>query len=185
MTAIQAPDQLRQRVSWALAQMLVIVRDAIQNDNLKTEWYTNYYDIFVRNAFANYRDILKEISFSPLMAESLTYLNSKSSAFMLANYQQITAADENFAREIMQLFTIGVNRLNIDGTPVVDLNGNEILNYDNDDITSFARVWTGFTAQTSRSNFEDNGGNKIDPMRINPAWRDRFIKTDLQKGYLG
>jgi len=98
MTALQATDQLRQRVSWALAQLLVVVRDAIQNDNLKTEWHINYYDIFVRNAFANYRDVLKQISFSPLMAESLTYLNSKSSAFMLENYQLVTAADENFAR---------------------------------------------------------------------------------------
>jgi hypothetical protein len=85
----------------------------------------------------------------------------------------------------MQLFTIGVNRLNIDGTPVVDSNGDEVLNYNNDDITSFARVWTGFTAQTSRSNFEDNGGNKIDPMRINPTWRDRFVKTNLQNGFIG
>jgi uncharacterized protein (DUF1800 family) len=98
MTALQATDQLRQRVSWALAQLLVVVRDAIQNDKLKTEWHINYYDIFVRNAFANYRDVLKQISFSPLMAESLTYLNSKSSAFMLENYQLVTAADENFAR---------------------------------------------------------------------------------------
>ncbi len=106
MTALQAADQLRQRVAWALAQLLVIVRDAIQNDDLKTESHVNYYDIFVRNAFTNYRDVLKEISFSPLMAETLTFLNSKSSAYIKTLYQYNAYPDENFSREIMQLFSI-------------------------------------------------------------------------------
>jgi uncharacterized protein (DUF1800 family) len=98
MIALHGNDQLRQRVAWALAQILVIVREDINLDDLKTEWFVNYYDIFVRNAFGNYRDILKQVSFSPLMADSLTYLNSKSSAYMLENYQLVTSADENFAR---------------------------------------------------------------------------------------
>ena len=72
----------------------------------------------------------------------------------------------------------------MDGTPAMHSNGGDILNYNNDDITSFARVWTGFTMEGPRGNVEGND-NKIDPMRINPSWRDRFVKTNLHSGYLG
>ena len=71
-----------------------------------SEWFLSYYDIFVRNAFTNYRQILKEISFNPLMAEHLSFLRSQSSAFLWEKYEIKSQADENYAREIMQLFTI-------------------------------------------------------------------------------
>jgi uncharacterized protein (DUF1800 family) len=85
----------------------------------------------------------------------------------------------------MQLFSIGVMKLNSDGSPNMDPNGNHILNYNNNEVSSFARAWTGLTVDSGRSGIEDNGGNRIDPMRINPQWRDRFVKTNLQNGYLG
>ena len=66
----------------------------------------NYYDIFVRNAFGNYRDILQEIAYSPLQAEHLTYLASKSHAYIFEDEdKRVSSADENFAREVSQLFT--------------------------------------------------------------------------------
>lgn len=95
MLALQGADQLRQRVAWALAQILVVVTEAIADQNQESEMFTSYYDIFVRNAFGNYRDVLREISYNPLMAENLSFLASKSAAYMMQRYLVKTSADEN------------------------------------------------------------------------------------------
>jgi hypothetical protein len=181
-------DQLRQRMAWALSQILVISPNQIGSKWL-TEAYANYYDVFVRHAFGNYRDILKEVAYSPLMAEMLSFLESKSTAFVLRSTGDELRPDENFAREVMQLFTIGVNQLNNDGTSKVDpSSGFPIPTYQNHDVQSFARAWTGFYRQERRSNIElggDEDVNRIDPMRINPEWRDVFPKMDLNGGFIG
>ncbi len=78
----------------------MVVTGAIGSAKGNTEWFFSYYDIFVRNAFGNYRDILREISFNPLMAENLSFLQSKSSAYLWDSNVK-AQADENFAREIM------------------------------------------------------------------------------------
>jgi len=85
------------------------------------ESFLNYYDIFVRNAFGSMKDLLTQVSFHPMMGKFLTYVDSRSpyykerySGFIGSN------ADENYARELMQLFTIGLDKLNRDGTPVVE-----------------------------------------------------------------
>ena len=96
-------DQLCQRVAWTLAQLLVVARGAISVQGSHTEPFLTYYDIFTKNAFGNYRDVLKEISYSPLMAENLSFLQSKSAAYMWEHLDKVAFADENFAREIMQL----------------------------------------------------------------------------------
>lgn len=114
-----------------------------------TETFVNFYDIFVRNAFGNYKDILREVSYSPLMADMLTYYESKSTEYIYNKYGRIQFADENFAREIMQLFSIGLVELSSDGTMKLDKNDIPIPTYSNDDITEYARVWTGFTRQVS------------------------------------
>ena len=150
----------------------------------------NYYDIMVRNAFGNYRDVLKESSFSPLMAEHLTYLASKSHGYVYEDDNgRIISPDENFAREIMQLFSIGLLALNEDGTPKRDEYGTLIETYTNEDIMSFARAWTGFQRHDPRGNYEDDttGGsrNRLDPLYIDERWRDRFPKSDLTGGYIG
>ena len=75
-----------------LAKILVVVKDAIGSQDGKAEWFLVYYDIFVRNAFSNYRDVLKEVSYNPLMAENLSFLRSKSAAYMLERYQVQTSA---------------------------------------------------------------------------------------------
>ncbi len=84
MIALEASDQLRQRVAWAFAQILVIVKSAEIGE---TEGFLYFYDIFVRNAFGNYRDILREVSYNTYMAETLTFIGSKSSAYMLERYR--------------------------------------------------------------------------------------------------
>ncbi len=170
--------------SRALSQILVISPAAMESYN--TEIFLSYYDIFVRNAFGNYRDILREVSYSPQMAIMLTYFESKSSEYTWTNGQK-QYADENFAREIMQLFTIGLLKLNLDGSPLLDNQGNKILTYTNDDITEYARAWTGFTQQAPRGNVEDRDDTKngIDPMRISALWRDHFPKLGLDGKHIG
>lgn len=106
---------------------------------LYTDWM-NLYDIYVRNAFGNYRDIIKEIAYSPMMGEMLTYMNSKSMGWeWLFNQALVHHADENFARELMQLFSIGLYELNQDGSRKLDENGNFLRTYSNDDIMEYAR----------------------------------------------
>ena len=92
---------------------------------------------------------------------------------------------QNFAREIMQLFTMGIKKLNMDGSLKLDRNGNSELAYTNDDIMSYCRAWTGFDLQASRSNIENGKHNRLDPMRIEAQWRDRFPKTVTLGGYIG
>ena len=79
--ALNAPDQLRQRVAWALSQILAISPGSIDT-GFSTEVFMNYYDIFVRHAFGNYRDILKEVAYSPMMAEMLSYVKSQSTSYI-------------------------------------------------------------------------------------------------------
>lgn len=78
------------------------------------------------------------------MAEMLTYHQSKSSEYTWKTQSKSQYADENFAREVMQLFTVGINKINIDGTLKLDSQGNPSLVYSNEDIIEYSRAWTGF-----------------------------------------
>ena len=179
---LSAPDQLRQRVAWGLSQLMIISREGLGRATEAETWAT-YYDIFVRNAFGNYRDVLREVAYSPMMGVYLTYRQNKAFAALK------TYPDENFAREVMQLFTIGLWRLAEDGTRLRDARGDPVATYGNDDVVAFARVWTGFDYQSWRGNVEAEDGytsrNLIDPMQIKAGWRDRLPKTRLDAGYLG
>ena len=86
----------------------------------------------------------------------------------------------------MQLFSIGLYMLNMDGTRLLDPDTNEpIPTYDNKNIQTFARAWTGFYRTEVRGNIEEDINNRIDPMSINGYWRDAHPKIDLKKGYIG
>lgn len=182
-------DQLRQRMAWALAQIVTTVPANIDGyDN--TEIYAHYYDIFVQHAFGNYRDILGKTSYSPLMAEHLSYLKSKSHSYVYEfENKRNSRADENFAREVMQLFSIGLVLLNDDGTPILDTDGNPIQTYTNEDIESLARAWTGFDRNAVRGNYEEHytgtSSNRLDPMQIISDYRDPFPKSNLNGGFIG
>ena len=151
--ALTANDQLRQRIAWALAQIFVVTENDINNE-LYSEIWANYYDIFVRHAFGDFRSILKEVSLSPMMGEMLTFIGTKSLAYNVEESGSMLFPDENFAREIWQLFTIGLWKLNLDGTQVLDNSGMPIETYSNKDIVSMARGWTGLDKQASRTNYE-------------------------------
>jgi uncharacterized protein (DUF1800 family) len=92
---LKATDQLRMRQAWALSQIFVVNVDGVGRTQ-EAELYANYNDIFVRNAFGNYRDIMREVSFSPVMGAMLSFTYTKSIGY--AGF----FPDENYAREIMQ-----------------------------------------------------------------------------------
>ena len=133
---MNAEDQLRQRTAYALSQILVISSEGtLGNYGLGV---SDYYEILLRNAFGNYKDILKEVTTHVAMGSYLSHLNNPK-ADLAANIHP----DENYAREVMQLFSIGLNKLNIDGSNQLDGNGDAIPTYDNNDIKELAKVFTG------------------------------------------
>ncbi|MEO5713383.1 MAG: DUF1800 family protein [Luteolibacter sp.] len=135
--AVSGEDQLRQRVAFALSEILVVSRrDA--NLEEKAEAITNYYDTLSKNALGNYGDLLRDVTFHPAMGWYLSHAGNQKADPSIPRYP-----DENYAREIMQLFTIGLWELNPDGSRKLDGNGEPIPTYDNGDITELARVFTG------------------------------------------
>lgn len=138
------------------------------------------YDIFVRHSFGNYRDVLKETSYSPIMGEMLTYRDSKSTGYTWITEANLKYPDENFAREVMQLFSIGLYKLNSDGTRQLDENDVPIRAYTNDEITEYARAWTGFERNIERGNIEKQSSgndNQVDPMNLRIEYRDHHPKV--------
>lgn len=127
---------MRQRVTHALSQIFVISEKS--NLQLSGPGMANYYDLLHQHAFGNFRDLLYDISLHPMMGFYLSHINNPKS-YEANNIHP----DENYAREIMQLFSIGLFELNPDGTRQLDGNGNPIPTYDNNDIKEFAKIFTG------------------------------------------
>ncbi|MBL9188203.1 MAG: DUF1800 family protein [Opitutaceae bacterium] len=175
--AVTAPDQLRQRVAFALSQILV-VSDLNGMLNTNARALANYYDIFAKGAFGNYRQVLEEVTLSPMMGIYLSSLRNGKATFNAAG-QQLTAADENYAREVMQLFTVGVNLLQPDGTLKLDPLGVPIPTYDNNTITEMAKVFTGWGYYSANPvpNFRGEPVNNLRPMMLYPAFHDDRAKT--------
>lgn len=139
---LSSPDVLRQRVTLALSEILVAAIGGLSG-GWRQFSAAHYLDILEDNAFGNYRTLLFQVSTSPAMGEFLTFRGN-------VKYNPATGAlpDENYAREIMQLFTIGLLQLNLDGTPKL-VNGKPLETYGLDDITGLARVFTGWDWDTS------------------------------------
>jgi uncharacterized protein (DUF1800 family) len=137
--AVHGQDQLRQRVAFALGQIMVV--SAVE-ENSPTQ-LVPYLQILQNDAFANFRTLMKDVTLSPTMGEYLDMRNNDK-----ADPTRNTRANENYARELMQLFTIGLFQLNPDGTLMLDSNGNPIPTYDQTTIQNFAKVYTGWTYPT-------------------------------------
>jgi uncharacterized protein (DUF1800 family) len=135
---MSSPDLLRQKVALALSEICVISENSGFGGNAYA--MGPYYDILLDHAFGNYKDLLRDITYNPAMSVYLTHLNNPKS-----NPATNTYPDENYAREIMQLFTIGTVLLNNDGTEILDNEGRPIDAYDNDDILEFSKIFTGLT----------------------------------------
>ncbi len=134
--AVNKPDQLRQRVAWALSQILVT--SAMENDLSYAYVMARYQDILFNNAFGNYQTLLQQVTLSPAMGNYLDAVNNDRPD------GKGRVPNENYAREIMQLFSIGLVALNQDGTVLGDPM-DPTPTYDQDDIKEMARVFTGWT----------------------------------------
>jgi uncharacterized protein (DUF1800 family) len=168
-----APDQLRQRVAFALSEILV-VSDVASSLSNYPDALANYNDLLTKDAFGNFRTLLQDVTLSPTMGNYLTYLRNAK-----ANPTTGTSADENYARELMQLFTIGLNQLQPDGTLKLDSTGLPIPTYDQATIVQTANVFTGWSYYQAVANPSFYGGavNFDQPMMLYPAYHDLTAKT--------
>ena len=135
-------DQLRQRVAFALSQIFVVSSAGVVGEYPKG--LVSYYDTLVRGAFGNFRQLLQDVTLHPMMGTYLTYIGNRKERFDSTG-KPTQAPDENYAREVMQLFTIGLEQLNLDGTPKKDAGDRPIPTYSNDDVIGLARVFTGLS----------------------------------------
>lgn len=173
--AIAGEDQLRQRVAWALIQILVTSDAGAGFDDRNVghhselpRWLgpSKYYDLMVQHAFGSYRELLEDVTYSPIMGIYLSHLRNRKTDLDLNRFP-----DENYAREIMQLFTIGLYELHQDGRLKKDAEGNLIPTYDNETIKEFAKIFTGLSFKphpnASSLNSQFGWGNDFEyPMQM-------------------
>lgn len=158
-------QQLRRRVSWSLHQILVVSgRTTVQPSRMLP-----YIQILDRNAFGNFRTLLEEMTLNPAMGNYLDMAISTQSN-----------PNENYGREILQLFSIGLDMLNQDGTPMLDNGGNRIPTYNQETIVNFAKVFTGWSyCNQTCGNSQPGIVNFRDPMIVTGANHDFSSKTLL------
>ena len=175
--ATTAPDQLRQRMAWALAQIFVIndfnslfnSRAADDSGQPRYLGVSDYYDIFVANAFGNYRDVLGDVTRHPVMGLFLSHLGNRKATYDDEDVI-LTSPDENYGRESQQLLSIGLYMIKRNGDYILDKNKDPIPSYDNDDILTFARVFTGLYYAANKLNLHD-------PMEMRPGLHDTEEKV--------
>lgn len=168
--AVNGEDQLRQRVAWSLLQIWVVSGVKLN----KPEMEVPYLRMLAADAFTSYRQIMHDVTLSPAMGHYLDMVNNNKPT-------QGHSADENYAREVMQLFTLGLEQLHLDGTPVLDASHQPIPTYGQDAIEGFANVFTGWTyapAAGATSKWT-NPPNWNEPMVAFEAHHDTGAKTLL------
>jgi uncharacterized protein (DUF1800 family) len=173
--ALTAPDQLRQRVAFAMSEMFVI---STNSDNARA--VTSYQNILLNDAFGNFYNMMKDVTLSPGMGAYLNMLNSAKPG-TINGVPQI--ANENYARELMQLFTTGIDMLNPDGTLQLDSSGNPIPVYTETQVQAFARAYTGWTygqpGGAALTKFPNGTADYDDPMQSYDAQHDMLAKVLL------
>jgi uncharacterized protein (DUF1800 family) len=172
INAVNDSDQLRERVAFALNELWVVSQNKVSDPT----GYTNYIQALTNDALGNYYDVMKDVTLTPAMGHFLDMVNNDKPA--TGNH-----ANENYARELMQLFTLGLSQLNADGTPKLDGSGNPIPTYTQDDVMALGRAFTGWTFPTksgqtlSKHNPEFYGG----PMVAFESNHDAGAKTLLSQ----
>ena len=171
---LNGEDQLRQRVAFALSEIMVVSQlGALQSRPFAV---ADFYDVLVKNAFGNYRDLIEEVTLHPAMGVYLSMLGNEKPDPVLN-----IRPDENYARELMQLFSIGLVELDIDGSVMLDANNQPIPTYDQEIIEGFAHVFTGWTWRGSPSFGSGNVpvASQYFPMELWPEFHDTGEKTLL------
>jgi len=168
--AITGPDQLRQRVAFALSEMFVVSTQSISGLAIPS-----YHNALANDAFGNFRTLMNDVTLSAAMGAYLNMVNSaKPPAGQIAN--------ENFAREMMQLFTMGLYQLNQDGSVQLDGSGNPIPAYTQAQVQAFARAYTGWTSGNASGTTPPKfpaATDWVDPMGLYEAQHDLTAKTLL------
>ncbi len=173
-------DQLRQRMAFALSEIFVISLDSSLSFPYP-RGTAQYMDTLGDKAFGNYRDLLEAVTYSPMMGRYLATLGSAKE-----NLATGSTPDENYAREVMQLFTIGLYQLNLDGSNRLDGNGKPIETYSNADVSGLAKVFTGISwAGPDTSNTRFYGGNADPDRQIKPMQAYEQFHSISQKQFLG
>jgi uncharacterized protein (DUF1800 family) len=169
--AITAPDQLRQRVAFALSEMFVVSTNSVNARSV-----TTFQNMLANDAFGNFYTIMHDVTLSPAMGAYLNMLDS-------AKPTGTEIANENFGRENMQLFTLGLDLLNPDGSLQLDSNGNPIPTYTEAQVQAFSRAYTGWTYATasggSPTTFPNNTANYDSPMAPVESQHDMTSKILL------
>ncbi len=181
---LNGSDQLRQRLAWALSQIFVVSQvGALQNLPNAT---ADFYDMLARDAFGDFRTLLQDVTLHPAMGVYLSMLGNQK-AVVNTNLRP----DENYAREVMQLMSIGLVELNLDGAVKLDANGEPIPTYDQTIIEGFARVFTGWKwacpSTTPNCTFDNTraelapvpGYNQVLPMKLYAAQHEPGTKKLL------
>lgn len=173
LASANAEDQLRQRMAFLLSEIFVVsnkVTNGIRDFNVA---YVSYYDMLLNNAFGNFRDLLYEVTLNSVMGQYLSMAGNQRRN-LNAN-PPIVRPDENYAREIMQLFTIGLYELNLDGTEKLDQSGQRIPTYTQDDVSELAKVFTGFHYNNALAITHRALPNLL-PMKVFPGFHDQTRK---------
>jgi uncharacterized protein (DUF1800 family) len=182
---ISAPDAMRKRVALALSEFFV-VSVVSTNFTWQNFGYARWWDMLCERGFGNFRDLLEDVTLSPAMGN---FLNTRGNKKENASGR---VPDENYAREVMQLFTIGLYQLNPDGTVQTDASGKALDSYTQDDVTNLARVFTGY--DFDRSDQVETLVTRSDGTTFNVKSRDytgkrmAFIAADhstLEAKFLG
>ena len=185
-------DGVRRRIALALSQFFVVSTNGV-NFAWRSQAMAKYWDILSARAFGNFRDLLEDITLNPAMG---VWLNTRGNRAADSKGRE---PDENYAREVMQLFTIGLYQLEQDGTPTLGSNGAPIETYTNDDVTGLAKVFTGYDfdySQNTKIPRPDAPGSTVDsieytqlPMTTDPSkWkytRKSGFHSALEKSFLG
>lgn len=176
--SVTAPDQLRQRVAFALSEILVISADGVLANNARA--LSSYYDVLLDHAFGNYRELLEAVTLSPAMGLYLNMLGNDKGSLVTGIH-----ANENYAREILQLFSIGLYRTWPDGTLILDAPGNLVPTYNQNVIMGMASEFTGWSYHQPNQASDrlptsfPPPANYVDPMTLVPTHHDLGAKLLL------
>jgi uncharacterized protein (DUF1800 family) len=184
--AIFGPDQLRQRAAFALSEIFVVSAvDGCGANNPRA--IASYLDMLAESAFGDFRELIEKVAMHPIMGCYLSHLRNQRENSLTGR-----VPDENFARELLQLFSIGLYKLNADGSMVLDQEGNPIETYGPSDVAGLAKVFTGFSfdcpdwPDTSCFYWGSNGGAKLqDPWVVPMMGYPQFHSYETPKNFLG
>ncbi|GAA5070815.1 DUF1800 domain-containing protein [Lysobacter panacisoli] len=166
--AANGRDQLRLRMAFALSEIFVVSDREVADSNATVNRIADYQDTLARGAFGSYRTLLEQVSLHPAMGYFLSHVGNRK-----ADPRRNITPDENYGREVMQLFSIGLVERNKDFSPVLDASGQTVPTYDEQVVSAMARVFTGWTyAGQTDAQYGRGDNTSFAPMECHPTFHD-------------